>query len=249
MLILLPPSEAKWNRPRGRPVDVTRWSFPALTDHRRRVATALREVSAGPSAAAELGVSERLAGDIGRNLTLDQAPATPAAQVYTGVLYDALDLPGLGTAARRRANRWIVIVSALYGAVRPTDRITAYRLAMGVDLRDIGPLAASWRPRLAQVLPDLVGRGVVVDGRSAPYAAAWPASGDLARRWAMISVPGASHMAKHTRGLVARRLCEIGANPTSVPALASVLGAHFEVVAHEPSRPGRPWRLDVTAKH
>ena len=40
MLILLPPSETKQTRPRGRPVDLERLSFPELTDTRRRVADA-----------------------------------------------------------------------------------------------------------------------------------------------------------------------------------------------------------------
>ena len=48
-------------------------------------------------------------------------------------------------------------MSALYGAVRPTDRIAAYRLAMGTTLPDVGALAATWRPALDQVLPPLVG--------------------------------------------------------------------------------------------
>ncbi|HQA13960.1 MAG TPA: peroxide stress protein YaaA, partial [Ornithinibacter sp.] len=138
MLILLPPSESKTNRHRGKPVDPASWSFPDLNPVRARVAQALAAVSASPDAPALLDVSPGLLDDIARNLVLDSAPSTPAAEVYTGVLYDALGLATLDTAARRRANRWIVVVSALYGAVRPTDRIAAYRLAMGTTLPDVG---------------------------------------------------------------------------------------------------------------
>ena len=148
MLILLPPSESKMNRRRGKPADPATWSFPELGPTRGRVAHALAEVSRSPDAPALLGVSPGLLDDIARNLVLESAPATPAAEVYTGVLYDALDLASLDTAARRRANRWIVVVSALYGAVRPGDRITAYRLAMGTTLPDVGGLAPAWRPAL-----------------------------------------------------------------------------------------------------
>ena len=247
MLILLPPSESKTNRRHGKPVDPASWSFPELNPVRAQVAKALAAVSASPDAPVLLDVSPGLLDDIARNLVLDSAPSTPAAEVYTGVLYDALGLASLDTAARRRANRWIVVVSALYGAVRPTDRIAAYRLAMGTTLPDVGALAATWRPALEQVLPPLVGRGVIVDCRSAPYAAAWRPGGDLTHRWVQIRVPGASHMAKHTRGLVARHLCEVGCDVRSVPALADVVGEAFTVALHEPASARAPWVLDVSA--
>ncbi|WP_377643124.1 YaaA family protein [Oryzobacter terrae] len=247
MLILLPPSESKSNRRRGRPADPSTWSFPTLAPTRERVAAALAEASRSPDVLEVLGVTEGLRDEVARNLTLDSAPATPAADVYTGVLYDALDLASLDTAARRRANRWLVVVSALHGAVRPTDRITAYRLSMGVSLPGVGPLAGAWRPALDAVLPEAVGRGVVVDCRSAAYAAAWRPGRDLAHRWVQVRVPGASHMAKHTRGLVARHLCVAGVAPRSVPALADVVAGAFEVDLHEPERTGAPWVLDVTA--
>jgi len=60
-------------------------------------------------------------------------------------------------------------------------------------------------------------------------------------------VPGASHMAKHTRGLVARHLCEVGTDPRSVPALADVVGEAFTVALHEPTSARAPWVLDVSA--
>ncbi|MBD3783606.1 MAG: peroxide stress protein YaaA [Micrococcales bacterium] len=247
MLILLPPSESKWNRPRGGPADPASWSFPELAGVRREVAGALARTSASPDAAGVLGVSPALLDDVARNLALDSLPATPAAQVYTGVLYDALDLASLDTAARRRANRWLVVVSALHGAVRPTDRITAYRLAMGVTLPGVGPLAQRWRPALDGPLTEAAGRGVVVDCRSAAYAAAWRPGRELADRWVQVRVPGASHLAKHTRGLVARHLCVEGVAARSAGAVAEVVGRGFEVSLHEPARSGAPWVLDVQA--
>jgi uncharacterized protein len=245
VLILLPPSESKANRRRGRPADPSTWSFPELGPARARVAAALTDVSRSPDAPALLGVSAGLLDEVARNLVLDTAPATPAAEVYTGVLYDALGLATLDTAARRRANRWLVVVSALHGAVRPGDRITAYRLSMGATLPGLGPLASLWRPELARVLPAVAGRGVVVDCRSAPYAAAWRPGADLAPRWLQVRVPGASHLAKHTRGLVSRHLCQAGVTPRSVPALADVVAGAFDVELHEPANARAPWVLDV----
>jgi uncharacterized protein len=248
VLILLPPSESKTGRTRGRPLDLERLSFPELTDTRREVAAALAKVSAHQDAAATLGVSPNLSAEIARNLVLDSAPSLPAARVYTGVLYDALGLASLETAARRRANRWIVMVSALFGAVRPTDAIVPYRLSMGVNLPGVGPLASAWKPELSRILPDAAGSGLVVDCRSSTYAAAWAPSGSLARKWVEVRVPGATHMAKHTRGLVARHLCEVGADPRTVPALAETLAERFQVDVTEPARPGRPWTLDATSR-
>ena len=247
MLILLPPSESKTGRDRGRPMDLARLSFPALTGTRERVAAALAQVSAQPDAAEALGVSANLSAELARNTVLGSAPALPAGRVYTGVLYDALGLGPLDPAARRRAHRRAVVVSALYGAVRPTDAIVPYRLSMGVNLPGVGPLAAAWRAQLASVLPEAAGRGVVVDCRSSTYAAAWTPAGELAQRWVQVRVPGATHLAKHTRGLVARHLCQSGADPRAVPALAEALAEAFEVRLAEPARPGRPWLLDVTA--
>ena len=248
MLILLPPSESKTGRTRGRPLELARLSFPELTESRHHIAQALAKASAHEDAASTLGVSPSLSGEIARNLVLERAPALPAARVYSGVLYDALDYASLDTSARRRANRWIVVVSALFGAVRPTDPIVPYRLSMAVNLPGIGPLASAWRPELRTVLPQTARRGVIVDCRSSTYAAAWAPEGALTDRWVQIRVPGATHMAKHTRGVVARHLCQMGEDPRSVPALAEVVAATFDVTLHEPARTGQPWVLDVSAR-
>lgn len=208
---------------------------------------ALAAVSQSPDAPSLLGVSPNLLDEIARNLDLSTAPATPAREVYTGVLYDALDIASLSPTAKRRASRWVVVVSALYGAIRMNDAIAPYRLAMGVDLPGVGPLAKTWRPHLEAVLPDAAGRGCIVDCRSAAYVSAWTPRSDLSDRWAAITVPGASHMAKHTRGLVARHLLEAGVHPRSAPVLAEVLRDRFDVDLTPPPRPGRPWTVAVSA--
>ncbi|GAA4722910.1 peroxide stress protein YaaA [Pedococcus ginsenosidimutans] len=248
MLILLPPSESKTGRARGRRLDAARLSFPELGATRAQVADALAGVSSRADAAEVLGVSPNLADDVARNTRLWTAPTLPAAQVYTGVLYDALDYPTLDAAAKRRANRWLVVVSALYGAVRPTDAIVPYRLSMAVNLPGVGPLASAWKPELGRVLPQAAASGVVVDCRSSTYAAAWVPQDALADRWVQVRVPGATHMAKHTRGLVARHLCQVGRDVRRVPQLVEVLQDAFEVSLSEPSRAGGPWVLDATAR-
>ena len=255
VLVLLPPSESKAPPPRrGRPVDLDRLSFPELTAARLRLLAALVTASAGPDAAARLGFGASLAAEVARNTRLADVPALPVSTVYTGVLYDALDWAGLDDAARRRGVRRVVVTSALWGALRPTDRVPPYRLSMGTDLPDVGPLAAAWRPVLGAALTAAAGsRGVVVDCRSSVYASAWTPSGALAARTAAIRVlrdgPAGrtvvSHLAKHTRGEVARHLLVTGADPRDVPGLAACLAERWDVETVAPPRPGRPWTLDV----
>jgi cytoplasmic iron level regulating protein YaaA (DUF328/UPF0246 family) len=248
VLILLPPSESKTGRIRGKPADPERLSFPELASTRAEVAAALAQVSAHAEASALLGVSAGLLADIAHNTRLGSAPAVPVADLYTGVLYAALDLSSMDSATRRRANRWLVVVSALFGALRPADKVPPYRLSMGVNLGELGPLASVWRAPLASVLPTAAGRSVIVDCRSSTYAAAWVPRGDLAARWVQIRVPGATHMAKHTRGLVARHLCEAGVDAKTVPALEDVMSQRFETTLTNPGRPGQPWILDTRVR-
>lgn len=246
MLILLPPSESKTPRQRGKALDLARLTTPQLTPARDKLLDVLAEVSARPDALAVLGVGHSLAADVARNLTLRTAPAQPVAALYTGVLYDALDLPGLDAAALRRTRRWIVVQSALFGALRLSDRVPAYRLSMGTNLPGVGPLAAYWRAELAEPMTALAGTGVVVDCRSSTYAAAWTPTGATAKRWVRIHVPGATHNAKHTRGLVARHLAEAGATPRTPAALRDVVADHFHTELSEPRRTGTPWELSVS---
>ena len=248
MLVLLPPSESKAPRPRGRGYTPASVSFPVLADAREQVLEALSEVSAHAGAAAVLGVSPNLTEEIARNTRLRSAPAVPVSSLYTGVLYDALDLPSMDAQARRRANRWLIVQSALFGAVRLQDKVPPYRLSMAVNLPGIGPLASFWKPLLEEPMTSAVGKGLVVDCRSSAYAAAWTPSGAPADRWVQIKVPGATHMAKHTRGLVARAICELGLDPRRPDQLAEGLGERFEVVLDAPAKAGKPWVLSTTVR-
>ena len=254
MLIILAPSERKAPPRRGRPVDLEALSFPVLNARREALLDALEALASGPreAALAALDLTEGLAGEVDRDGALRGAPARRAAERYTGVLYEHLDLASLGTTARRRAGRSVLVASGLWGVVGLGDRIPAYRLSMGarLDAVDAGrPLAAGWRPLLAQALPDAPG-DLVVDLRSGSYAAAW------APRQATRVEVGArdgqgkvvSHMVKATRGAVARRLLEgprAPRTPEEVAALAPGPGEDAELLA--PTRRGGPWSVVVRA--
>ncbi|PRY11863.1 YaaA family protein [Kineococcus rhizosphaerae] len=246
MLVLLPPSETKWAGPRrGTPVRLDALSHPALTQAREQVLDALVEVSARPDAPQLLGAGASLADVVAANTTLRTRPAAKASQVYTGVLYDALDLPTLPAAAARR----VLVFSALWGVLQPRDRVPGYRLSMGTALPGVGPLAGFWKPRLSEVLSPA---GVVVDCRSSAYAAAWVPDAATAERTVGVRVlsGGAvvSHAAKHTRGLVARHLLtRAGRLPRTPGALLDAVGEAFDAKLLEPARRGGSWTLEVEA--
>jgi len=110
----------------------------------------------------------------------------PALDRYTGVLYDALDHESLSSAAKRRANRQVIIFSALWGLVTPADPIPDYKLKMGAALPATGRLSLWWRPAITAALDPIVARKVVWDLLPNEHASAWAPAPDLMK--ARISV-------------------------------------------------------------
>jgi uncharacterized protein len=253
VLILLPPSETKTPVRRGKPLDPGGLSFPALALTRAAVLDALIEVSAAPDALARLGVPASLSALVENNVKLRDAPTAAAEAVYSGALYDALGLADLDPASRRRARAWIVIISALWGALRLGDRIPPYRLNMCGRLPGLAHLTDVWREPLDEVLPAAARRGLVVDCRSAEYAVAWRPIGELAERTVVVKVfrdrggtrGAVSHNAKVTRGLVVRRIVTDAIDPRRPEGLAEALSQHFKVELHAPARGGQRWELHV----
>jgi cytoplasmic iron level regulating protein YaaA (DUF328/UPF0246 family) len=197
MLVLLPPSEGKTAPVTGDPVDLGSLAFPSLNKTRERLINVLARLGSGPRALAALGISPGLVDEAARNAVIREAPAAPAASVYTGVLYEHL---GLGELPGEN----VLIASALWGFVRPSDRIPAYRLSIGAKLPRIPTLAGLWREPLRRALPD---EGLIVDMRSGGYAAAWkPKHATVVGVRAFAGGQTISHMVKATRGDVARIL-------------------------------------------
>ncbi|NDU74079.1 peroxide stress protein YaaA [Actinomadura sp. DSM 109109] len=247
MHILLPPSEKKATEGDGPPLDLASLSFPGLTPARRRVLAALAKACRTAGAAEALGLPPGQAADaLARNRALRKAPTLPVARLYTGVLYDNLDLAGLDAEA---ADRQIIVFSGLWGALRLTDRVPPYRLSMGASLPPGGSLGASWRPAMRKALR--LDDDLVVDMRSGPYASVWKAPGPaVAVRVFRERVDGGvakrtvvSHMAKATRGRIAHDLIEAGASPRTPEELVKAVaglghtvelnGANLDVVLHD----------------
>jgi cytoplasmic iron level regulating protein YaaA (DUF328/UPF0246 family) len=208
MLVLLPPSEGKAQPDAGEPVDLDSLVFAAeLGEKRAELLEAL-------------------------DLSLRETPAAPAAEIYTGVLFQRLELPKLPVKARRR----VLIASALWGVVRPDDRIPAYRFSAKERLEGIGSVAKYWRPALAEALPDKEGE-LIVDMRSGAYAAAWkPKQATLLAVRAFSESDGVrkpiSHMAKAVRGEVAQVLLQakkVPSDPESAAAITEAAGFTVEL--------------------
>lgn len=198
MLILLPPSEGKARPEAGPPVDLDSLAYAEELGERRG----------------------RLVDAFDRSLR--EAPAAPAATVYTGVLYGRLGLPELPAKAQGR----VLIASALWGVVAPGDRIPYYKFPPKTRLKRFEASNAYWRPALAEALPDEEG-GLVVDMRSGAYVPAWkPKRATLLAVRVFTEQDGerkaVSHMAKAVRGDVARALLSAKKPPADPEAAAAI---------------------------
>jgi cytoplasmic iron level regulating protein YaaA (DUF328/UPF0246 family) len=169
-----------------------------------------------------MGISEALADlNHARFQAFGTARATPAKQAalaFSGDTYTGLDAATLTAEDLAWAQDHLRILSGLYGALRPLDRIEPYRLEMGTRL-DTGrgkDLYAFWKGRLGPLLDAAVAghrHPVIVNCASAEYVKAAETKTLTARvitpvfqeeRHGKARVIGL--MAKRARGMMARHV-------------------------------------------
>ena len=212
MLILLPPSEAK-NQP----------------------------ISEAKVNLAKLVFPKELHATRGRLLTkaLASAPAAKAMDVYTGVLYQSLDWNSLTPAARARGEKSVLITSAIFGVLRPSDLIPNYKAKIKTS---------DWKTALKPALDGLAA-DLIIDCRSSTYAGVWqsPPANTVAVRVfkkekGKISV--ITHLSKKYRGELTRVLLKSGKPPKTPRELLAIAEKYFECKLQKPKR-NLPWYLDL----
>jgi cytoplasmic iron level regulating protein YaaA (DUF328/UPF0246 family) len=253
VLIVLPPSEAKRPPPdAGPPVVLDQLSFPTLAATRVRILDALVVTSAGHDAFRRLHVRPTMAGEVARNTHILELPTRPVLETYTGPLHLGLDAATLSPRARERARDELIVTSALWGALRPDDRIPAYRLHLASRLVGVDRLEDAWRTILPDALAAAAGPDdVVLDLRSPWYRGIGRPTGAADRTVALrvrrqaFAAPIGDVVAKRVRGQAARHLLETDVVAEDPGALATVLGERWPADLDPPARAGEPWMLTL----
>jgi cytoplasmic iron level regulating protein YaaA (DUF328/UPF0246 family) len=215
--ILLPPSETKSRGGRGRPI-TGRNASGVLAAPRAAALNALRTLMAGdPDRAAQaLLLPPGIAAEaLAANSVVSDSPTAAALRRYTGVVYDGLGFGVLGPEAQRFAGRSILVWSGLFGVVRGDEPVPFYRVPAQAALPGLGVAGTFWRAALRDVVPVMLGRGLVVDLRSGDYAAMWRPDATIARRLLTVRVLSPnqrgghavlSYQSKFAKGRLARGL-------------------------------------------
>lgn len=217
-LVLLPPSETKrdgGSAVSGKPareLDGGVLGFSSLDAIRGELIDALVHLAADAELHARtLKLSAKLSGvERERNLTVRTAARMPAIDRYTGVLYDALAASELGAAAREWLAQHVVIQSALFGLVRATDAIPAYRCSATSRIGGL-TMRSRWAAACAAELETY--SGPILDLRSTSYTALGPlpnrpntVSVDVVARTPEGRLVSLNHFNKRGKGLIVRAL-------------------------------------------
>jgi cytoplasmic iron level regulating protein YaaA (DUF328/UPF0246 family) len=239
--ILLPPSEAKQPGGRGRGLTAEPRPDDELARHRAELLAALSRLLDRPDAAEKLLLPPSVAESaLAVNRQVATAPTLPAMRRYAGTVYQGLAVAGLSPAATRLARTTLLIFSGLLGVSRGGDPVPDYRVPAKAVLPGIGVAGTFWRPRLAGLLPALLGSGPIVDLRSSDYAAMWqPAAGSaLAGRLISVRVLSptpagrlavVSYRSKLAKGRLAAALLERQAAGHRVTGPSDLLAAWTEL--------------------
>ncbi|GAA4180779.1 YaaA family protein [Gryllotalpicola koreensis] len=248
MLLLLPPSETK--RPGGEPgtrLTLSTLRYPTLTAARRATldaVTALAQDHEAAVTALKLGVRQH--HEVAKNRVLESSELLPAAERYTGVLYDALDAASLPAPAREHLGRNVVIHSAVLGPIGALDAIPDYRLSHDSRLPGMR-LKAIWADAAAEALA--AESGLVLDARSRGYAALGPVPHGVWLEVVAESADGRrralNHFNKHAKGELARVYALSGERPQTVAELVEWGAAHGFRLEAGPASPAETRRITL----
>ncbi|MDR6938896.1 peroxide stress protein YaaA [Arcanobacterium hippocoleae] len=209
MLILLPPSEGKTPPAVGPHLDFATFKYREFNSLRREIAQELCKISVREDALEILRVGAAASNTVRAQADLFALPCAPAHQIYTGVLYNALDFSSLTASQQSFAEKSVIIFSGLFGVLGLEDLIPIYRLTMGTKLPLLGNTKNLWKQELHGF--DIGENELIIDCRSGNYqvwdppkSAAWitiTAEREVDGRRKVVS-----HNAKHYRGMLTRAL-------------------------------------------
>lgn len=212
-VLLLPPSEGKTE---GGRAPARAGAFDArLGAARAEVIAALAAAVADPATATKvLGVRGDLldrALAATRTLADGTAPVRPAAERYSGVVWEHLG--PLAAPDHRR----VLVPSAVYGITTAADPVADHRGKFSVTLPGLGRLDRYWREPLTAAIAHHARGRPVIDLLPREHAAAvdWEALGTAVTvvRVTFVRADGdgaAGHAAKAAKGRVARALLDHG---------------------------------------
>ena len=169
----------------------------------------------------------------------DFSQTSPAIEIYDGVLYQGLNWKTLTAAEQKRANTKVLIISAIFGLVRPLDKIFSYKEKIDNKL---------WREAIAQVSAKFSNE-LVIDFRSSTYKGIWTINPQNTVEVRVFKVNGAernviTHMSKKYRGELTGHLLKQATDPTSPAEVQRIAAQLFECELHAPVD-GQPWALDL----
>jgi cytoplasmic iron level regulating protein YaaA (DUF328/UPF0246 family) len=169
----------------------------------------------------------------------DSSQTSPAIEIYDGVLYQGLGWDSLSATQRKRANSRVLIVSALFGLVKPLDQIFQYKLKIDSKL---------WREAIATVSEKFT-KELVIDCRSSTYKSVWAINPENTVEVRVFKVSGTersviTHMSKKYRGELTRHLLMQPSDPTTPADVQRMAAQAFECELHPPTD-GQPWVLDL----
>lgn len=203
----------------------------SLASQRSMIINSLRKERGG--SAKLLGVSgAHLTRAQASNLALSGAKTLAARERYTGVVWDHLDLSSLPSAAQKFADKNLIIVSGLLGAVVASDPTPDYRLKISATLAPMGKLSTWWRKDLSVALNKYCDGAIVIDLLPQEHSAAFIPDAKVIAKYFRVDLAtrtGAAggHDAKAAKGRLARHLVVHNKKPEA--ALGSFKDPKFKV--------------------
>ncbi|MBN4064969.1 peroxide stress protein YaaA [Dehalococcoides mccartyi] len=230
-LILLPPSEGKASGGESPAIDLSELSFSDLGKERELMIKALGQLSGKPRVAQKtLGV-KGTALDKARadNAALLSSPTMLAIERYTGVMYDSIDYQSMDGASQTCFGENVLIMSGLFGLLRPFDLVPSYKLKMGAKLRRKKSCSTIWKPLVTKSITAHAKNRVIWDLLPNEHSAAWePSKVDYVKRYTVkfLEDPGngqlrtVNHWSKALKGALVRYLV---ANPEQAGSVDSAV--------------------------